>query len=162
MKEVYKKVYGAASSAFLLIMVGLSGCATVQTDVANGQSLKQYKQAYIEQQPHDEFNIYKSIFWELNDMGYKVVAAPFKDPQDTDLNVTYTYASGWDLSRYLQAFQIKFVNAKTNQVVVTTSYRSRGIWRGVRDGRLEEAFNSIRTQENMPPTKQFGLPTQNQ
>lgn len=136
------------------------GCATVETNVATGQSLKAYKQAYIEQEPQDEFNIYKAIFWELNDMGYKVVSLPFKQPDETDLNVTYTYASGWDLSRYLQSFQIKFVNAKTNQVIATTSYRSRGIWRGVRDGRLEDAFNSLRSQENLPLTKQFSSPTQ--
>ncbi len=133
----------------------LAGCATIQTDVANGQSLKKYKQAYLEPLPKDEFNMYKAIFWELNDMGYKVVASPFKKPEDTDLSVSYTYEAGWDLARYLQAFQIRFVNAMTDQVVVTTSYRSVGIWRGARDGRLEDAFNSIRSQEGLPPTKQF-------
>lgn len=140
----------------LCSLVLVVGCASVQTDVANEQSLKQYTRAYIEQQPNDEFNIYKSIFWELNNMGFMVVGIPFKDPKDTDLNVSYIYSAGWDLSRYLQSFQIKFVNARTNQVVVTSSYRSRGIWRGVRDGRLEDAFNSIRAKEGMPPTTQFG------
>lgn len=134
------------------------GCATVQTDTAKNANLTSFKRAYIEMQQDDEFQIYRALFWEMNDMGLEVVGIPFKDPTEQDLLVTYSYDGGWDMTRYLQSFQIRFTNAKTTQVVATSAYRSRGLWRGVRDGRLEEAFNDIRAKSNLPPTKQFGTP----
>lgn len=136
----------------------LFGCATVQTDSAKNINLTSFKRAYVQPQQEDEFQIYRALFWELNDMGLEVIGVPFKDPTEQDLLVTYSYEGGWDMTRYLQSFQIRFINAKTTQVVTTSSYKSRGLWRGVRDGRLEDAFNDIRAKSNLPPTKQFGAP----
>ena len=88
-------------------------------------------------------------------MGLEVLGAPFQQATEHDLVVDYTYEGGWDLARYLQSFQLRFLNAKTSQVIVASRYRSRGMWRGKRDGRLEDAFNDIRTKTGLPPTKQF-------
>lgn len=143
----------------LLCIFGfLFGCATVQTDSAKNINLTSFKRAYVQPQQEDEFQIYRALFWELNDMGLEVIGVPFKDPTEQDLLVTYSYEGGWDMTRYLQSFQLRFINAKTTQVVTTSSYKSRGLWRGVRDGRLEDAFNDIRAKSNLPPTKQFGAP----
>jgi hypothetical protein len=140
----------------LLSLFGLLfGCATVQTDTVKGASFSSYKRAYVKQLPEDEFQIYQGIFWELNDMGLEVLGVPFQQPTEQDLIVDYTYEGGWDLARYLQSFQLRFLNAKSSQVIVASRYRSRGMWRGKRDGRLEDAFNDIRAKTGLPPTKQF-------
>ena len=139
----------------ICFVVSLFGCATVQTDTVKDASFSNYKRAYVKQLPEDEFQIYQAIFWELNDMGLEVLGAPFQQATEHDLVVDYTYEGGWDLARYLQSFQLRFLNAKTSQVIVASRYRSRGMWRGKRDGRLEDAFNDIRTKTGLPPTKQF-------
>lgn len=138
-----------------VLLVFLVGCATVRTDVVGGGDLNNYKRAYVEALTEDEFQIYGALFSELTDMGIQVVAAPFKEPEGTDLLVKYTYEGGWDMTRYLQSFQFQFVDAKTGRVVAIQSYKSHGLWRGVRDGRLKTAFNELRAKNGYPPSKQF-------
>lgn len=144
-------------TSFILVclLAVLAGCATVRTDVVAGGDLKNYKRAYVEAQVEDEFQIYGALFSELTDMGMQVVAVPFKEPQETDLLVKYTYDAGWDMTRYLQSFQFQFVDAKTGRVVAIQSYKSRGLWLGVRDGRLKTAFNELRAKNGYAPSKQF-------
>ncbi len=144
-------------TSFILVclLAVLAGCATVRTDVVAGGDLKNYKRAYVEAQVEDEFQIYGALFSELTDMGMQVVAVPFKEPQETDLLVKYTYDAGWDMTRYLQSFQFQFVDAKIGRVVAIQSYKSRGLWLGVRDGRLKTAFNELRAKNGYAPSKQF-------
>jgi len=59
------------------------------------------------------------------------------------------------MSRYLQSFQIQMIEAKTGRVVAVQSFASRGIWLGVRDGRLKAAFNEMRAKNGYPPSRQF-------
>lgn len=138
-----------------LLLTFLSGCATVRTEVVGAGDLKNYKRAYVEALTEDEFQIYGALFTELTDMGIQVVATPFKQPQETDLLVKYTYDGGWDMTRYLQSFQFQFVDAKSGRVVAIQSYKSRGLWLGVRDGRLKAAFNELRAKNGYPQSKQF-------
>lgn len=119
------------------------------------KGLKEYKRAYIEALPKDEFQLYQALLFEVSDMGMEVVATPFKQPIATDLLVKYSFDAGWDLTKYLKAFRFEFIEATTGKVVASTSYRSTGIWLGVRDGRLESAFNDLRAKHSFPPTKQF-------
>ncbi|MDY0037701.1 MAG: hypothetical protein RBS05_17460 [Zoogloea oleivorans] len=142
--------------ALLLSLVLLiAGCANVRTEVTGGGDLKNYKRAYVEALVEDEFQIYGALFSELTDMGMAVVATPIKEPAETDLIVKYAYDSGWDMTRYLQSFQFQFIEAKTGRVVTIQSYKSRGLWLGVRDGRLKTAFNELRAKNGYPPSKQF-------
>ena len=136
-------------------VVALTGCATVQTEVVGTGDLKNYKRVHIEALAEDEFQIYGALFTELTDMGMQVLATPFREPSSTDVVVKYTYDGGWDMTRYLQSFQFQFVDAKTGRVVAVQSYKSRGLWLGVRDGRLKTAFNELRAKNGYPPTTQF-------
>jgi hypothetical protein len=147
----------AQSILVLLICVFLWSCASVSTlqPPAADKGLKNYKRAYIEALPHDEFQIYQALLFELSDMGIEVVAAPFRNPTETDLLVKYSFDSGWDITKYLKAFRLEFIDATTTRVIASTSYRSTGIWLGVRDSRLESAFNDLRAKHGFPPTKQF-------
>jgi len=140
---------------FFLSVVFMSGCAHVRTDITEGSSLKNYNRAYIEALSKDEFQIYGALFSELSDMGMVVVESQINEPAKTDLIVKYTYESGWDMRRYLQSFQLRFIDAKNNKVVAVQSYSSSGIWRGARDGRLKAAFNELRAKNGYPPSKQF-------
>jgi hypothetical protein len=142
----------------LVVVCALSwSCASVSTlqPPAADKGLKNYKRAYIEALPNDEFQIYQALMFELTDMGMEVTGAPFKEPTPTDLLVKYSFDSGWDFTKYLKAFRLQFVDAATSRVVTSTSYRATGLWLGVRDGRLESAFNDLRAKHGYPPTKQF-------
>ncbi|MES2611494.1 MAG: hypothetical protein V4679_14705 [Pseudomonadota bacterium] len=138
-----------------LVLVFLAGCANVQTQVMTGSDLKSYKRVHVEALAKDEFQVYGALVVEFADMGMQVVATPFKDPEDTDLLVKYTYTSGWDMARYLQSVQFQMIDAKTGRVVAVQSFASRGIWLGVRDGRLKTAFNEMRAKNGYPPSRQF-------
>lgn len=151
MKSIKNTLFTVSLAAIALC----SGCATVESSLARNVDLKEYKRAYLEPQKEDEFQMYRAIFWELNDLGFEVVGVPFKDPSNDDFVVKYSYEGSWDIARYLQSFQIKMMNAKSDKLISTTSYYSRGLWRGVRDGRLEDAFNEFRKSAGLPPTKQF-------
>jgi hypothetical protein len=135
----------------------LAACVSVSTlqPLNADKGLKQYKRAYITPLANDEFQLYQALLFELTDMGIEVVAAPFKEPVETDLLVTYSFDAGWDMTKYLQAFRFQFTDAKTSRVVASTSFRSPGIWLGTRDRRLESAFNDLRAKHGFPPTKQF-------
>ncbi len=139
---------------FVGCLLALQGCVSMQT-VSKGNELQGYTKAYIEPLAQDEFQLYQALFSELNDMGMIVVSSPFQVPTSTDLIVRYTYDAGWDMTRYLQSFQFQFIDAKTGRIVVAQSFKSRGLWLGVRDNRLESAFNELRAKNGFPPTKQF-------
>ncbi len=136
-------------------ILALSGCVSMHTDAIGNGNFKNYSRAYIESLAKDEFQIYSALAYEMNDMEMEVVAIPIRNPKETDLIVKYSYEEGWDITPYLQSFQFQFIDAKTGRVVATQSYKSRGIWHGVRDGRLEAAFNELREKNGFPPSKQF-------
>ncbi len=137
-----------------LVLV-LCSCVTVNTDMSSDMDIKGYKRAYIERHPVDEFQMYQALFWEMNDMGKMVVNSPFDDPTEHDLLVRFSYDDGWDMTKYLRSFQFQLIAAKSGRVLTSTYYRSSGVWRGVRDGRLEDAFNDLRSKLGYEPTKQF-------
>jgi hypothetical protein len=141
----------------LVCLAGLSACVAVSTFQPTNQetNLKHYKRAYIEPLSADEFQLYQALLFELTDMGMEVVAAPFKQPSRADLLVKYSFDAGWDMTKYLKAFRFEFIDATTSRLVASTSYRSTGLWLGVRDRRLEAAFNDLRAKHGFPPTKQF-------
>lgn len=132
-------------------------CASISTfQLSEPENrLANYKRAYIAPLANDEWQLHQALLFELTDMGIEVVAIPFKEPTDKDLLVKYSYASGWDIVKYLKAFQFQFIDALSGEIVASTSYRSTGIWLGKRDGRLESAFNDLRQKNGLPPTKQF-------
>lgn len=136
-------------------LLALSGCVSMHTDAIGNGNLKNYKRAYIQALTKDEFQIYSALAFEMNDMGMEVVATPYTLPKETDLIVKYSYEEGWDFTPYLQSFQFQFIDAKSGRILTTQSYKSRGIWHGVRDGRLEAAFNELREKNGFPPSKQF-------
>ncbi|WOB10753.1 hypothetical protein [Piscinibacter gummiphilus] len=117
--------------------------------------MKSYKQVFIEQPAEDKWAIYPALFAELTDMGMVVVGKPFSDPKETDLIVKFSYETGWDLTQYLHSFQFQFIEAQSGRIVALQSFHSKGIWLGVRDGRLKAAFNELREKNGYPPTKQF-------
>jgi hypothetical protein len=139
--------------ALLLLMV--SGCARIQSQVMPGTLITQYKTAYIEPIKEDEFNLYPVISWELADMGLKVVGIPVpENPLATDMLVKYSYVAGWDIQRYLRSFQVQFIDARNKSVVASTAYFKLGLFTS-QASRLEAAFNDLRYKLNLPPTKQF-------
>ena len=139
----------------VVYLFSLSGCVSMHTNAIGSGDLKNYKRVYIESLAKDEFQIYSALAFEMSDMGMEVVATPNDPPKENDLVIKYSYEEGWDFTPYLQSFQFQFIDAKTGRILTTQSYKSRGIWHGVRDSRLESAFNELRKKNGFPQSTQF-------
>jgi hypothetical protein len=133
----------------------LHACTTLQTQNLQPDGLKAYRRAYVETPLEDEFQVVPAMIAELSDMGFEIVGRPFAEPTDSDLLVKVTPIGGWDVTRYLQSVQIQFIAAKSGRLVISSSFYSKGLWLGVRDGRLKTLFNDIRQKNGYPPSKQF-------
>ncbi len=102
-------------------------CANISTiQPPNSNKLANYKRAYIEALANDEWQLYQALLVELTDMGIEVVGIPFKNPTKNDLLVKYSFDSGWDLEKYLKAFQFQFVDTLSGQIVASTSIDPTG------------------------------------
>ena len=133
---------------WILVFFGVAfsffGCAHVQTNIMPNENFLDYKAAYIEIQPKDEFNIASAITYQLTDMGMEVLAKKVPDnPPKDSLLVKYTYEDGWDFTIYLKSFQIMFTNAASGKVIANISYHLTGIWVGSQT-RIIDAFNDFR------------------
>lgn len=141
----------------LLLSLGIAGCTTgtVKTVVMPDTDLKNYKTAYVDILPQDEFNLGTAIMTHLVDMGFVVKAAPLPpEILNTDLLVKYDYYTGWDIRRYLMSFYLQFLDAQQGDLLLTSRYELSGLWRGA-DFRINYAFNDIRTKGGYPPLRGF-------
>jgi hypothetical protein len=139
-----------------LVVILMAGCASISTmSLPQEKPLRNYQRAYIEQLPNDQFQLFQALAYELSDMGLEIVGRPFTEPAEHDLVVRYSFNVGWDFTKYLHSFTFQFIDATSGRLVASTSYRSVGLWHGVRDGRLETAFNDLRAKNGLPTTKQF-------
>ena len=138
-----------ASSLFILF-----GCVSNHAMLMPNKDFKQYKTAYIEILPVDEFNLGAAIIYELGDMGLEVINKPLPpNPLSTDMRVNYSYTSGWDLAKYLKSFQIFFMDAQTNSIIASSSYHLEGNWART-DTRITSAFNELRKKLGLPKSTQ--------
>jgi hypothetical protein len=138
----------------ILILLILSSCAAtiMQTHVSREKNFLQYKRAYLELLPKDEFNIASFIVAYVNEMGIKVIGLP--PPQvleETDLIIKYRYDDGWDLNKYLKSFQVHFLDAQTGVVIGLISYEKKML--GYADNRMRDAFNEFRRTLGLPESK---------
>ena len=133
----------------------VSGCATLQTQNIQPGGLRAYKRVYVEPPPDDEFQVTSALIVELSNMGFEISGMPIVSPTDNDLLVTLKPVGGWDMTRYLQSLQIRFIAAKSGRLVSSSSFYSKGLWRGVKDERLKAIFNDIRKKNGYPLSKQF-------
>ena len=130
----------------LMLVLFLSACATKKVFMAPNNNFRQYQNAYVEFLPVDEFNLGPVIVAELSSLGLNVYSKPLPaEPSALDLQVKYTYLTGWDLAKYLQSFQVFFLDAKTGLVVASLSYRLVGNWAGT-EGRIKAGFEEFRNQ----------------
>jgi hypothetical protein len=81
-----------------MITIALVGCApSIQSTVMPGVKFSDYKTAYIQPVPQDDFNMTGSIAGHLSKMGYCVIAKNKPDvPTATDLLVSFNYYGWWD------------------------------------------------------------------
>lgn len=133
----------------------LTGCASNHAMVMPNKDFKQYKAAYIEILPVDEFNLGSAIIYELGDMGLEVINKPLPpNPSTTDMKVKYSYTTGWDLAKYLKSFQIIFMDAQTDSIVANIAYRLEGNWAGT-DTRIASAFDNLRTKLGLSKSRRI-------
>lgn len=137
---------------FILLL--LSSCVgNNHAMIMPDKNFMQYKTAYIELLSVDEFNLGTAIIQELGDMGLQAVNKPKPpNPLTTDMYIKYSYLTGWDLAKYLQSFQIMFLDAQTDIVIATVSHKLVGNW-AADDIRIASAFNELRAKLGLPKSK---------
>jgi hypothetical protein len=139
----------------LIFILMIGGCARIQSQAMPDTKITNFKTAYIEPMPQDEFNLTPAVAWELADMGLKVkLQTPSADALDTDLLVKLSYVGGWDIQRYLRGFNVQMLSAKDRTLIASVSYFKLGIFI-TQASRMEDAFNDLREKLQLQPTRQF-------
>ncbi len=111
----------------LLLSVFASGCATsLKADVSPGMTFNDPGKMYVARFEPDKRKLNELIADQLNEFGYTATAGEIQDmPKDTDTLVTYTDHWFWDMGNYLLRLNVKFRDAKTEEIIVTgESYRT--------------------------------------
>ena len=130
----------------MLIIMFLTGCApSIKSTLMPNVKLTDYKSAYIQSIPNDEFNLQSKIMTQLSKMGLQVIDKPKPDlPINTDMLVNYSFHGDWDFGYYLQAFQIRFLDAKTSAVLGIIDFDRHGNFGYEPDERISDAFNDFK------------------
>lgn len=135
------------------------GCVSISTEPysKSQKHISQYKRVYIKTHEFyiDAWDLKQVLANELTDMGFEVISQPAENINEDDMLVEYSFKSKFDWVRYLSAFRFKFIDASTGEVITFVTYKANSVLYGVRDDRLEDAFNDFRKQNGYPPTKQF-------
>lgn len=136
------------------------GCVSISTEPysKSQKHISQYKRVYIKMPAYniyDEWDLKQVLVYELTDMGFEVISQPAENINEDDMLVEYSFKNGASRVKYLSAFRFKFIDASTGEIITFVTYKADSVWYGIRDGRLEDAFNDLRKQNGYPPTRQF-------
>lgn len=109
---------------FLVGLLALSGCSSVQTQQNPKADLQQFKKFYVEHRLTDDHHIDELIVAELRSYGLVADAGPLTMmPRDTDAVVSYVDTWAWDFKSYLYQLDIGIRDARRESGLATGSYR---------------------------------------
>jgi hypothetical protein len=134
-----------------ILAMFLTGCAaSIKSTIMPNVKLTDYKTAYIQSISNDEFNLQSKIMSQLSKMGLQVIDKPKPDvPTNADMLVNYNFHGDWDFGYYLQAFQIKFLDAKTSAVLGIIDFDRHGNFGYGPEERIADAFNDFQRARGM-------------
>lgn len=129
------------------IMLFLAGCgSTINSNVMPDANISSYKRAYIQPAQEDDFNLTGYISAELAQMGYQVFNKTPESPTSSDMLVKFNYHGWWDFGKYLESFNIQFLNASTKASIGNINFNCRGNFGYDTRERVADAFSDFKTQ----------------
>lgn len=105
---------------FLLLFV--ISCSTVNTEIYKPNYKPQKKSIYLKIE-NDSWNLEKSITSRIENLGFSVAA---KESSQVDMVALVDYETFWDVvHQTFNHFEISFVDARTNEVLLKSRYVGR-------------------------------------
>ena len=122
---------------FLLLFV--FSCSTVNTEIYKSNHKLQKKYVYLKIK-NDSWNLQKSITSRIENLGFSVA---IKESPQVDIVALVDYETFWDVvHQTFNHFEISFVDAKTNEVLLKSKYVGRIGFNGCEDA-LDLVFKDI-------------------
>ena len=113
--------------SLLILAPFMSGCMTsLKVNLEPGKTFSDLGKTYVAHFDPDKRNLHQIIANELKAMGAFAAAGERAEmPSDADTLVTYVDNWYWDMGNYMIKINIKFFNAKTEDLIVSgESYRT--------------------------------------
>ena len=122
---------------FLLLFV--ISCSTVNTEIYKSNYKLQKKSVYLNIE-NDSWNLDKSITSRIENLGFSVVN---KESPQFDIIALVDYETFWDVvHQTFNRFEISFVDARTNEVLLKSKYVGRIGFNGC-EAALDLVFKDI-------------------
>lgn len=120
-----KKAVVRAEATFILLLLVLSGCATMSSTRAPGADLSKIRTIYVIRLAADGREVNKVIADELSLLGYQTTTGLETDiPQGVDATLTYQDRWMWDITMYMLRLNIQVRDPKTGALLAEgESYR---------------------------------------
>lgn len=115
------------SLGIVMLSFFISGCATsLKANLEQGKSFSQLGETYVAHFEPDKRRLDQIIATELTALGYPAKSGERQDmPATTETLVTYMDNWYWDMSNYMLRINIKFRDARTEEIIVSgESYRT--------------------------------------
>jgi len=115
----------------LLLLASLSfGCSTVEKGKRyNGAQLDSLKTAFVVTTTQADWDIGINIREALEERGVQVTLGNLHDkPKDVAFYVTYKEERKWDISMYLHALDIQFLEGATDKLLASGSFRNHSVF----------------------------------
>jgi hypothetical protein len=104
------------SGCLLAVLLVLTGCSTVETQVETTTEVRRYHHLYVRRASNDSNNVDLLLVQELQRLGYDASSGPrTMMPDDTDVVIDYEGQWTWDFRIYLIELKVTVRNARTEE-----------------------------------------------
>lgn len=139
-----KETVVRAESIFILLLLVLSGCATMSSTRAPGVDLSNIRTIYVIKLLADGREINKVIADELSLLGYQATTGLETDiPQGVDATLTYQDRWMWDITMYMLRLNIQVRDPKTGALLAEGESYRPSLQRKEPNGMAREVLESI-------------------
>lgn len=120
-----KKLIASSHVLVLVIIIFISGCATLSSSITPDTDLTKLKTYYVLRHDRDKRHIDKIIQSELAKLGISATSGlEASKPKEFDVLVTYEDRWMWDITNYMINLTITLLDAKNNVLLASgQSYR---------------------------------------
>lgn len=142
-----KKDFGLSGAVLALLLLVLSGCATMSASRSPGVDLTKINSIYVVKLAADGRGINSVIANQASLMGYRATTGLEMDvPQDVDATLTYQDRWMWDITMYMLRLNIQIRDPKTGFLLAEGESYRPSLERRSPDEMAKEVLESIFTE----------------
>lgn len=142
-----KKDFGLSGAVLALLLLVLSGCATMSASRSPGADLTKIKSIYVVKLAADGRGINSVIANQASLMGYQATTGLEMDvPQNVDATLTYQDRWMWDITMYMLRLNIQIRDPKTGFLLAEGESYRPSLERRSPDEMAKEVLESIFTE----------------